>query len=177
MISSRTSSYLAFTTRGSKITSLGKFLKHNSVKSLYEARKIESKLEQCKLLGIVTPEGLVDINAVKKGGRSHKISDCDYCAHSHDKSNCPAYGKTCNKCGMKNHFAKKCMQNNSDSKSCNRPRSKGDCDQKCKSCGKFKKEFHSVEMDSDDCDGCDKGNQMENSTELFSIIKSMVDSL
>ena len=39
----------------------------NNVKSLYEARKIESKLEQRKMLGIVTPDRLVDINSVKKG--------------------------------------------------------------------------------------------------------------
>ena len=55
------------------------------------------------------------------------------------------------------------MQNDSDSKSCNRPRSKGDCD-KCKSCGKSKKGFHSVETDSD-CEGCSSGHQMEDLTE------------
>ena len=43
----------------------------------------------------------------------------------------------------------------------NRPRSKGDHDQKCKSCGKSKKEFNSIEIDSDDCDGCNAVNQME----------------
>ena len=44
----------------------------NSVKSLYEARKIESKLEQRKLLCIVTPDCLVDVNAVKKNVRFQK---------------------------------------------------------------------------------------------------------
>ena len=136
----------------------------NSVKSLYEARKIESKLEQRKMLGIVTPDRLVDVNAVKKKKVTfHK--DCDYCGHSHDKGNCSAFGKTCNRCGRKNHFANKCKQNNSNSKSRNRPRSKGDCD-KCKSCGKYKKDFHSVEMDSD-CEGCSNsnlGNQWQIST-------------
>ena len=99
---------------------------------------------------------MVDINAIRKGNRdrSHKISDCGYCGCSHDKGDCPAYGKTCNRCGRKNHFAKKCKQTDKDSKSHNRPRSKGDCDQKCKSCGKSKKEFNSIEIDSDDCDGC-----------------------
>ena len=128
----------------------------NSIKSLYEARKIKSKLEQRKMLGIVTPDRLV--NAVKKK-KVRFQKDCDYCGCSHDKGNCPAFGKTCNRCGRKNHFAKKCKQNDSDSKSCNRPRSKGDYD-KCKSCGKSKKDFHSVEMDSD-CEGCSSGNQME----------------
>ena len=87
----------------------------NSVKSLYEARKIKSKLEQRKLLGIVTPDRLVDINVIKKGRKTHKISDCGYCGHSHDKGECPAYGKTCNRCSMKNHFAKKCKQTDNDS--------------------------------------------------------------
>ena len=73
---------------------------------------------------------MVDINAFKKGGKSQKISDFDYCGHNHDKGNCPVYSKTCNTCGMKNHFEKKCRQN--DSKSRNRPRSKGDHDHKCK---------------------------------------------
>ena len=77
-----------------------------SVKSLYEVRKIESKLEQRKMLGIVTPDRLVDVNAVKKKKvRFHK--NCDYCGHSHDKGNCLAFSKTCNRCGRENHFAKK----------------------------------------------------------------------
>ena len=75
----------------------------NSVKSLYEARKIESKLEQRKMLGIVTPDCLVDVNAVKKKVRFQKINDCGYCGCSHDRGNCPAYGKICNRCGNKNH--------------------------------------------------------------------------
>ena len=53
----------------------------------------------------------------------------------------------------------------STKKSHNRPRSKGDHD-RCKSCGKSKKEFNSIEVDSDDCDGCNAaGNQMEDRTE------------
>ena len=76
----------------------------NRVKSLYEARKIESKLEQRKMLGIVTPDCLVDVNAVKKKVRFYK--DCDYCGCSHDKGNHPTFGKTCNRCGRKNHFVK-----------------------------------------------------------------------
>ena len=81
----------------------------NSVKALYEARKIESKLEQRKLLGIVTPDCLLDVNAINRQ-KSKKLDNCDYCGHSHNKGNCPAYGKTCNKCGIKNHFEKKCRK-------------------------------------------------------------------
>ena len=72
------------------------------------------------MLGIVTPDHLVDVNAVKKKKvRFHK--DCKYCGCSHDKEDCPAFGKTCNRCGRKNHFVKKCKQNDGNSKSCNRP--------------------------------------------------------
>ena len=58
----------------------------NSVKSLYEARKIESKLAQRKLLGIVTPTAL-SVEAIKKGfkdgHRDFKGKKCDYCGCSH----------------------------------------------------------------------------------------------
>ena len=78
----------------------------NSVKSLYEARKIESKLAQRKLLGIVTPTA-ISVEAIKKGkGKSHThswthYSDCKFCGHSHDKGECPAFGKICNACSGK----------------------------------------------------------------------------
>ena len=47
----------------------------NSVKALYEARKIESKHEQCKLLGIVNPNSLTSIDAIKaqKFSRRRKL--------------------------------------------------------------------------------------------------------
>ena len=44
----------------------------NSVRSLYEARKIESKLAQRKLLGIVTPTA-VSVEAIKKRQRKYLI--------------------------------------------------------------------------------------------------------
>ena len=55
----------------------------NSVKALYEACKVESKLEQRKELGIVNPS-VVDIAAVKWGnGPSENKSQCDYCGQHH----------------------------------------------------------------------------------------------
>ena len=36
----------------------------NSIKALYEARKIESKLAQCKMMGIANPSSLVSVNAI-----------------------------------------------------------------------------------------------------------------
>ena len=73
----------------------------NSVRALYEARKIKSKLAQRQMLGIVNPSTLVSKEA--KGGHQDNDQKCDYYGHSHSwgKQNCPAYGKTCDKCGQK----------------------------------------------------------------------------
>ena len=80
----------------------------NSVRALYKAHKVESKLAQRKLLGIVNPSSLVSIDAVKKGKNSQFYSDCKFCGRSHNKGECPAFGKLCNVCGGKNHFEAKC---------------------------------------------------------------------
>ena len=74
---------------------LGEILEtDNSVKALYEARKIESKLAQRKMLGIVNPSSLVSVNAIRK--KNSKFGDrCEYCGCSHKrgKQNCPAFGE------------------------------------------------------------------------------------
>lgn len=38
---------------------------------------------------------------------------CKYCGYEHIKEPeaCPAYGRTCNTCKKKNHFAKQCFKN------------------------------------------------------------------
>ena len=36
--------------------------------------------------------------------------NCRFCAGSHRRGNCPAFGQKCNKCHRKNHFAKCCRQ-------------------------------------------------------------------
>ena len=96
----------------------------NSVKALYEARKIESKLAQRKMLGIVTPAAL-SIEAIHRSFKSKTRSqpksfknqkdytDCKFCGKSHDRGQCPAYGKVCNNCGHKNHFESKCTSRSS----------------------------------------------------------------
>ena len=78
----------------------------NSVKALYEVRKIESKHEQCKVLGIVTPNALTSIDAIKAQKFSKEGEDCDYCGQNQrrGKQNCLAYNKICDKCGRENHF-------------------------------------------------------------------------
>ena len=97
----------------------------NSVKALYEARRIESKPAQRKMLGIVTPATL-SVEAIHRSfktkshpqSRTHTdYTDCKFCGKSHDKGKCPAYGKVCNKCGRKNHFGSKCTSKSNSDKS------------------------------------------------------------
>jgi len=38
------------------------------------------------------------------------INDCTRCGRSHKVNDCPAYGKICIKCGLKNHFRNKCKK-------------------------------------------------------------------
>ena len=127
----------------------------NSVRSLYEAWKFESKLAQRKLLGIVT-QSVLDIDAVKRGKNSHFSSDCKFCGKSHDRGECPAYGKTCNGCGGKNHLEAKCTR---------KPQKKGKSHKsykswKCDKCGHFKK-VDSVECDHDSNDMDDLVDQVQ----------------
>jgi len=55
---------------------------------------------------------------VMKVSRTHKTNektnDCKFCGREHEfkKISCPAFGKKCSKCGLKNHFAAKCKTNN-----------------------------------------------------------------
>ena len=36
--------------------------------------------------------------------------ECGFCGYRHERNKCPAYGKECSYCGMKNHFAKMCKK-------------------------------------------------------------------
>ena len=60
-----------------------------------------------------------DVNTMKrkpihgyKGAKKRAFNeiDCKYCGRKHNrkKEDCPAWGKSCSKCGMQNHFAVKC---------------------------------------------------------------------
>ena len=40
--------------------------------------------------------------------QTSQITQCDYCGGSHQRGNCPAWGKTCGKCGKQNHYTSKC---------------------------------------------------------------------
>ena len=122
-------------------------------KCLLESRKIESKIEQRKLLGIKTAISYDAIhtnsfrgrdksrNKSKGRGRSSSsIRNCKYCGKSHNKGNCPAFGKKCSKCGKDNHFKAVCKSGSSEYKrdsSRHRPKSKGNS----------RKKFHEINED------------------------------
>ena len=122
-------------------------------KCLLESRKVESKIEQRKLLGIKAAISYDAIhtnsfrgrdksrNKSKGRGRSSSlIRNCKYCGKSHNKGNCPAFGKKCSKCRKDNHFKAVCKSGSSEYKrdsSHHRPKSKGN----------FRKKFHEINED------------------------------
>ena len=128
----------------------------NSVKALYEARRIESKLAQRKMLGIVTPAAL-SVEAIRKGFKSHSHSDthtdytdCKFCGKTHNKGKCQAFGKVCNRCSHKNHFESKCRSSRSQGSNSERSgKTKGKFSHKCGKCGHKKVNFIEYDHDSD----------------------------
>ena len=99
-------------------------------KKLLQERKLtlEKAIDICKS-GETTAQHLKDLAAAKDPNvnevhtlkhRSEKklrrdpkgVKKCKYCGGTHElkREKCPAYGKTCGKCGRSNHFAKVCMQ-------------------------------------------------------------------
>ncbi|CAC5366632.1 unnamed protein product [Mytilus coruscus] len=47
----------------------------------------------------------------------HSHDFCNYCGFRHESRRCPAYGKDCRSCGIKNHFESMCrLRNKEDSK-------------------------------------------------------------
>ena len=88
--------------------------------------KVESKIEQRKLLGIkaTIPYNSIQTNRSRgkfrsksqgRGRSASSIRNCKYCGKSHNKGNCPAFGKKCQKYGKVNHF-KAVGKSGSDSK-------------------------------------------------------------
>ena len=89
----------------------------SSEKGLLESRKIESKIEQRKLLSIKTAMTYDAIHRGRdksrnkskfRGCSNSNIRNCKYCGKSHNRGNCPAFGKKCQKCGKENHFKSVC---------------------------------------------------------------------
>ena len=83
-------------------------------KAVKLCRITEQSKEQSKIfISPTTQTGNID--AVKKGEPpvdtvksknedSRGIMKCKFCATSHDRENCPAYGATCHKCNGRNHL-------------------------------------------------------------------------
>ena len=91
---------------------------------LQEACKIESHIAQRKLLGLKSiqydtignqrgrPKKKFKPKDKRPQSRSQSgIRDCKYSGSNHQHRQCPAYRKTCESCGKKNHFAKKFRSN------------------------------------------------------------------
>ena len=127
----------------------------NSDKCLLQARKVESKIEQCKLLGIKTSMtyDVIHSNNNNNRGRSKSkgknqghswsqstIKNCKYCGKSHNRGSCPAFGKECSKCGKKNQFKAVCKSGSSDKQDQSRSRPKK---------GKKGKKFHEINESED----------------------------
>ena len=90
-------------------------------------RSHETMVQQMKVVGdaglSVADAG--NVNAVSKnpkrgkrrrdrGSRNDNTrgNSCEFCGREHDltkRENCPAFGRSCNKCGKKNHFANLCF--------------------------------------------------------------------
>ena len=97
---------------------LGKIVaEDSSEKCLLESRKIKSKIEQRKLLGIRTAMTYDSVQRGRnkfhsksqgRGRSSSSIRNCKYCGKSHNKGNCHAFGKKFQKCGKDNHFKSVC---------------------------------------------------------------------
>ena len=107
----------------------------SSEKCLLESRKIESKIEQRKLLGIKatisydsiqTNRGRGKFRSKSQGrGRSTSgVRNCKYCGKSHNRGNCPAFGKKCQKCRKENHFKAVCKSGGSDKREHSKQRPK-----------------------------------------------------
>ena len=115
----------------------------------------ESKIEQCKLLGIktsMTYDAIHSNNNNNMGRNKSKgknqgcsqsqssIRNCKYCGKSHDRGSCPAFGKECSKCGKKNHFKAVCKSGSGDKQDQSRSRPKK---------GRKGKKFHEINESED----------------------------
>ena len=126
---------------------LGEIVAEDTLEKCFlESRKVESKIEQRKLLGIKAAISYDSIQTNNNRGRgkfrskskgqgrsSSNIHSCKHCGKSHNKGNCPAFDKKCGKCGKENHFKAVCTSSSDRRDSSkHRPRMKG------------KKKFHEI---------------------------------
>ena len=119
---------LVFGIRDSKVRERLLHEKNLSLEKTDEiCRSHETMVQQMKVVGdaglSVADAG--NVNAVSKKPKKEKRrrgrdsrnantrgNSCDFCGHEHDlakRENCPAFGRSCNKCSKKNHFANVCF--------------------------------------------------------------------
>lgn len=90
------------------------------VKTFEQGKIFEATETQCNVLNTGktkdTDEENHDVYKFSDGNsgdnKFHQRKKCNYCGNYHEwrKELCPAYGKSCGKCGLANHFAKVCKQ-------------------------------------------------------------------
>ena len=88
------------------------FLKDSDLtieKALNMARAAEKAQEQAAIIEGNRNNDVMRISKVSNP-KSELKRECRYCGRNHvfKKTECPAYGKVCSKCQLKNHFAVKC---------------------------------------------------------------------
>ena len=105
-------------------------------KVIYKKLDLQKTLEAMQLIEDTTlqvqamskPDNIAKVKRKSKPSKEQMIYDyrryerCKYCDRHHpkQKEQCPAWGKTCNKCGKQNHFANVCTAVNQ-----NRQQSRG----------------------------------------------------
>ncbi|CAH3142510.1 unnamed protein product, partial [Porites lobata] len=90
-------------------------------------RSHETMVQQMRVVGdaVLSVADAGNVNAVSKkpkrgkrrrgrGSRNANTrrNSCEFCGREHDvakRENCPAFGRSCSKCGKKNHFANVCF--------------------------------------------------------------------
>lgn len=98
-------------------------------KAIDFVRANETSQKQIKLIkedlniDLIKGKSSLQFKGCNKNQVKSKIQDnnlktytCKKCGTVHSQGKCPAFGKTCNKCGYKNHFSVGCQNNKSDDK-------------------------------------------------------------
>lgn len=77
-------------------------------KAVNMCRAIEVSKDQSKILQ--NEANISEIRSSYNSRRSNQKNqqNCRFCGYTHQKKNCPAWGKTCAKCHERNHFANVC---------------------------------------------------------------------
>ena len=95
------------------------FLKDSDLtieKALTIARAAEKAQEQVAIIEGNKNEEIMKISKINgdKMTRNESKRECRYCGKNHifKKSECPAFGKECSKCKLRNHFASRCRTRN-----------------------------------------------------------------